>query len=144
MKGTLFGEKIDPDFDLGKEQRTGRVSWLIYAAVGVCGVLLIWNRPKAVEAFQIAVATILCYGFNFYVNRPGDFNEPWLWKTIVATIPMHFGYLGLLLWADIAAPGIMTKALVFMPALLVGLAIESLLIDSIVAHFKPRLGDRNR
>jgi hypothetical protein len=133
----LFGYEVDPDFDLGKEQRTDRVSWFIYAAVAVCAVYLFAGGHFVDEVLQGSVATILCYGANFYANLRSSMNKPWLWKAILATIPLHVGYLALIFWSDRVAPEAMTKALVFIPVLGIGFGIESVLIDHIVAHFKP-------
>src|SRR5262245_61737722 len=134
----LFGYRIDPEFDLPKEQRNDRIGWLLYAAVAICGVYLFLGGRFAVDVLQVAIVTILCYGANFYANRRSDLNKLWLWKAVVATVPLHCTYLALLIWSDKVVPQAMTKALVFMPVLLVGFAIESLLIEQIVAYFERR------
>jgi len=134
----LFGYRIEPDFDIASEHRQGRVGWGILILGGICILYDLTGGPHSTEVLQASLATLLCYGANFYANRRGDLNQAWLWKAVIATFPLHGAYIALLLWSDKMAPETMTKALAFIPALLVGFGIESLLIDRIVAHFKPK------
>ena len=137
MKSTLFGINIEPDFDVQKERRNDRVGWALHTAVIMCGIYLFGGGHFATQVFQGTVATILCYGANFYTEHRQDLKKPWFWKAVIATIPMHLGYIALLLWSDKVAPQAMTRAMVFMPALLVGFALETLVILNVIAYFTP-------
>ena len=95
------------------------------------------GRPFAVEIFQGCVATVLCYGITFYVDRRKYLSKLWVWKAIVATVPLHIAYLAVLFRSDRAFPNVMTKVIVFMPVLLLAFGIEAILIDRIVDYFKP-------
>jgi len=133
----MFGYPIEPDYDAAKEERIDRVKWVIIGGTILCIVYLFSGLPFAVEVFQGLVATGLCYGDTFYVDNGNALRKPWLWKAILATIPVHVAYLGALFWSDKALPSVMTKSIVFMPLLLVGFGFESLLFDRIVGHFRP-------
>lgn len=128
---------MEQDFDLAKEQRRSRVGWVLAGGLLLSVIYLFLGRPFAVEVFQGCVATVLCYGANFYVDRKKYLSKLWLWKAIIATVPLHTAYLAILFWSDKAFPNVMTKAIVFMPVLLLVFAIEVILIDRIVDHFKP-------
>jgi hypothetical protein len=78
----------------------------------------------------------VCYGLTFYVAHGGYFGKLWLWKAILASLPIHALYLAAIFWADKASPQGMTKSLVFIPALTRGAAIESAVIDAIADRFK--------
>ena len=103
----------------------------------LCGIYMFSGRPYAVEVFQTFLATALCYGESFYVGRANDLDKPWLWKAILATVPLHIAYLSVLVWSDKAFPNVMTKALAFVPLLGLAFAIEKIAFDLIVGHFKP-------
>jgi hypothetical protein len=135
----LFGQRIEPDFDLAKEKRQDRVGWAILVAVAICIAYDAMGRPLALDLFQGGTATILCYGAKLYANRRNDLNKLWLWKAIVTSVPLHVAYLAALFWSDRAAPEAMTKAVVFMPVLAISFVVESILIDQIVGYFKARV-----
>ena len=133
----LFGYSVEQDFDLAKEQRRTRVVWAFGAGCVLSLICLFLRVPFATEIFQGCVATILCYGANFYVDRRESLHERWLWHAMLATTPLHVAYLAALFWSDKAFPSVMTKAVVFMPVVAVAFGIESVLIDAIVNYFKP-------
>jgi len=132
----LFGYPVEPDFDLSKEQRRDRVGWVLLGGTVLCGVCLFWGLRYAVEFFQACVATVLFYGARFYVNWKNDLGKPWMWKVILASVPLHIAYLAVIFWSDISFPNVMTKAIVFMPILSVAFAIECILIERIAGRFR--------
>lgn len=135
---TLFGQRIEPDFDLAKEQRGDRVGWILYGGVALCLVYLFSGRPFATEIFQGMLATVLPYGASFYVNQKNNLGQLWLWKAALASLPVHVLYLTGIFWSDRAFPELMTKPIIFVPVLAVGFGLESsLLFDRIADHFKP-------
>jgi hypothetical protein len=135
--GTLFGHRVEPDFDIAKEKRRDRLKLVGIAGFIVCGVYLFSGRPYADQGFQGFFATTLFYGDNFYVRRGNDLGRLWLWKGIFATIPFHVLYLAAIFWSDRAFPEVMTKAIVFIPLLAVGFAVESIRMQKLIDHFRP-------
>jgi hypothetical protein len=133
----LFGFPVDPNFDLSKEERRTRVGWALGAGCVLSLLCLFFKVPFATELFQGCVATILCYGANFYVDRREFLRERWLWHAIFATTLLHIAYLAALFWSDRAFPSVMTKAVVFMPIVATAFGVESVLIDRIVDYFNP-------
>ena len=134
---TLFGQHIEPDFDIGKEERNARgkkafwVGFLLLLAYGLF-------RTVTVEVIQAYMATGAFYGLLFYVKWGDHLKNWWLWKAIAVSVPMHVAYLGLLFWSDAAFPQSMTKTLLFTPVLIVGCAVEFALMDAVIGRFKPR------
>src|SRR4029077_15696052 len=65
-----FGYPLEPDFDLAKEQRRTRVGWTLLGGL-ILSILVSFSSglQVATEVFQGCVATILCYGASFYVDR---------------------------------------------------------------------------
>lgn len=139
--GRLFGYRLEPDFDLAKDQRLTRVGWALYGGLIFWGIFLFWKPAAATEVMQGSVATILCYGDAFYVQRKAYLRQPWLWKAIIATAPLHIAYLSVLFWSDKAFPTVMTKAVTFMPVLLIAFALEAMFVDAVVKYFAPQYSD---
>jgi hypothetical protein len=133
----LFGYRIEPDFNIAREQRRDRLNWPLYGGLVLCIAYLFTGWPYATEIFQGWVATSLFYGEVFYVRQRGAFRKLWLWKALFATLPFHFLYLASIFWSDLAFPHVMTKAIVFIPVLAVGFAMESILTQKIIARFRP-------
>jgi hypothetical protein len=138
----LFGYDLEPDFDIRKEERWDRIGHVLIAATVLCGIYLLSGFRFAVQFFQACIATVLCYGVNFYVNQRTGLAEPWLWKAVLRSLPFHISYLIAVFWSDAAFPSVMTKAIVFIPVLVVGFGIESVLIDHIADRLKCRSGKR--
>ena len=136
--GRLFGYRIEPDFDLAKEKRRDRVGWLLIVATVSCILYDALGGHLQLQWFQGAFATILCYGDSFYAARRADLRSPWLWKTILASLPLHVIYLAALFSLDKMFPGVMKIYGVFMLVIIIAFAIEANLIDRIADHFKPR------
>ena len=133
----MFGYPIGPDFDPAKEQRRTRLGWVLVGGTVLCVVYLFSGWPHAVELFQAFIATGLCYGAGFYVDRRNDLDKPWVWKVVFASVPLHAAYLAILFWSNKAFPSVMTKAVVFIPVLAVAFGIESILINWMADGFKP-------
>ena len=132
----LFGQRVEADFDLARERRRDQVGWSIIAATILCAAYDFAGGRFSVQLFQGLVATILCYGANFYVDYGNGRREPWLWKAIVASTCVHVVYVLVIFSSDWAFPNWMTKAIVFIPVLALGFGIESVLIDRVIDHFK--------
>jgi hypothetical protein len=133
----LFGYDVEPGFDLAMEQRRDRLWWPLLGGTALCILYLFTGRPFATELFQGWIATGLFYGENFYVRRGKDLPKLWLWKSILATVPIHVIYLSGIFWLDKTLPELMTKVIVFMPLLALGFAIESINMQTIIDRFNP-------
>lgn len=108
---TLFGQRIEPDFDLAKEQRRDRVSWAIYGGLALCLMYLFSGRPWATEVFQGMFATVFPYGISFYTNQKNNqLGRLWLWKAILASLPVHVLYLMGVFWSDKEFPELMSPS----------------------------------
>lgn len=134
---TLFGYSVEPGFDLALEQRRDRLAWLLLGRTALCLLYLFTGLPFATELFQGWLATSLFYGDNFYVRRRAYLLKSWLWKSILVTVPIHALYLAGIFWLDRVVPQLMTKAMVFMPVVAVGFAIESIQMQPLIDRFKP-------
>ncbi len=135
---TLFGQQIEPDFDIRKEERKDagkRALWVGFILLLAYGLF----RSLAVEVIQAYLATVLFYSLAFYVNWGTQLRKWWLWKAILASVPMHAVYLYCLFWFDRAHPETMTKPLACMPVLIFGCATEIALANKLIDRFKPRV-----
>jgi hypothetical protein len=94
------------------------------------------EKISATQIFQGWVATSLFYGENFYV-RKNCFNEPWLWKAMLATIPLHISLLTGMFWLDMRYPAVTTKGIVFLPMIAAILVFETILAERIIGSLKP-------
>jgi hypothetical protein len=133
----LFGYGVEQGFDLAMEQRRDRMWWPLLGGTVLCLLYLFTGRPFATEIFQGWIATSLFYGDNFYVRRGKDLPKPWLWKSILATVPIHVVYLAAIFWLDRLLPQLMNKVIVILPVLALGFAIESIKMQTIIDRFKP-------
>jgi hypothetical protein len=144
----LFGYRLEPDFDVAKEQRRDRWTWAFFGGLALCylylwsGAFHGWTEPPfLIEILQGWIATSLFYGDNFYIRRGGDLRKPWLWKAVIAVTPIHVLYLAAIFWSDRAFPQVMRKIIVFLPVLALGFAIESIKMQRLIDHFKPARRD---
>jgi hypothetical protein len=134
---SLFGNRIEPEFDIAKEQRQGWIGRVIIGVAILCCAYDFFGFPFGVEVLQGCIATVVCYGHILYVEQRGHLRDLWLWKAILASVPLHALYLAALFWSDKMFPEVMTKAIVFTPVLILGLGIEYLLIQAIMSRFRP-------
>jgi hypothetical protein len=132
----LFGIDLEPDFSMEREERSTQFKYVLWG-----GLFLIFAYgcfwSLSVRFFQAYVATFVCYGLTFYVWRGSYLRKGWLWKAILASLPLHALYLAGIFWADKAVPELMTKALGFTPVLTLGGGLEVALFGAIADRFKP-------
>ena len=133
----LFGYAVEPDFDLGIEQRRDRLGWLFLGGGALCIVYSLTGGPFDTEVVQAWIATSLFYGDTFYVRRRQALSKLWLWKSILMTVLIHALYLSAIFWLDRAIPQLMTKVVIFLPVVAVGFAIESIMLQPLIDRFKP-------
>jgi hypothetical protein len=132
----LFGIDLEPDFSMAREERSGQLRYVVWGGFLLVLVYAFFDAFD-VRVFQAYLATVVCYGLTFYVKRGNYFRKLWLWKAILISLPIHVLYIAAIFWADKASPQGMTKPVVFIPALTLGGAIESLIFDAIADRFKP-------
>jgi hypothetical protein len=135
----MFGYRIEENFDLAKEQRRDRLWWVIVC--GFCLMFVIYIiHPFSSAIFQGYFLTSMCYGDSFYVQRREFLGKLWLWKAILATMPLHLLLLIGIVWLDWAFPNVFPKIIVCGPILFVTFGVEAVLFDSIVDRFSPSEG----
>ncbi len=122
--------------NLDKEQRQERLQWVFY---GVSSMLLVVCAFYMQERVELRVLhayglTVLTYGALIYVEEFEHLRRLWLWKGVLATIPLHFLFLLGLFWWDAKGPLGPGYILAFRiwPFFLAEMVIFSLLID----HFR--------
>jgi hypothetical protein len=133
----MFGYRIEKNFDLAKEERRNRLIWVM--GTGLCLLLIVafFIHPFPMAIFQGYFLTALVYGDSFYVIRKDKLKEPWLWKAMFATIPIHAFFIIAILGLDRALPSIFLKIVVWIPSLTLVFGIEDVLFDGIVDRFCP-------
>ena len=135
----MFGYRVEENFDLAKEQRLGRLHWFIGG--GLCFLFICYLiHPFSAAIFQGYCLTLFSYGDSFYVRKSDNLGQIWLWKAMLATIPLHILFIVAIVWLDWAFPSFFPKVLVCGPILIAAFAIESVWFDSIVSWFR-RAGD---
>ena len=132
----MFGQQLEPDFDLGKEHRRNRL-WLVLV-VGLCllGALFLFH-PFSRIVFMAYSLTLLTYGDSFYVSRSGRLSERWLWKAILATLPLHLLVLFGIGWLTWVLPSFARTAISSVAFVAFCFACESVLFDRIADRFEP-------
>ena len=131
---SLFGYRIEPDFDLARENRATRIGHVLIGAVAICCVYDLFGGGFSRQVFQGTVATILSYGTSFYAERKSDICGPAFWKALVATLPIHVLCLVAIFYFDKIFPPRRIRGDLFIPVLVFG--IESAFIfERIIAYF---------
>jgi hypothetical protein len=117
--------------DAAKEKRNDRFKMFLW--IGFVPLLIVYLVGHGwLPILQTFLATFYCYGYNFYVQQGEHLSELWLWRGILATALLHLLLLIGIVWSDKTFPNAASKPIVFIPALVVGLALESALIDRII------------
>lgn len=132
----MFGYRVEPDFNLGREQRRDRLWWVMVAGLCVLGVFFLIH-PFSRMVFIAYSLTFLSYGNCFYVKRNDKVGEKWLWKAVLATLPLHFLILGGIGWVIWTLPGFAKTAISSVAFVAICFAVESELFDSIAGRFEP-------
>ena len=78
--------------------------------------------------------SILTYGALVYVEEFDHLRKAWLWKGILSTIPLHVGFVGILLWWD--GKNQPQTGFAFTGALFLMFAAEMVTFSGIVGRFK--------
>lgn len=135
---TIAGEE---DSDTRKEERESYFNWSLG---GVATVLLVFYLfggifPGGVWLYVLKVSlfTAFCYGRLLYVEEKEHIRESWVWKTVLATIPFHIAFLGIIVGFDRTAPYLTANAIVFLFVLWAFGWVETKLMDQIADDYQP-------
>jgi len=135
----MFGYRVEENFDLAKEQRRDRLWWrvVVPGICLVCALYIIHPLPAAI--LKGYFLTSMSYGNGFYVKRRDNLDKLWIWKAILATIPLHLLLLLGIVWLDWTFPDFFPKVLVCGPILFVTFGVEAVLFNGIVDRFSPQV-----
>jgi hypothetical protein len=132
----MFGYPIESDFDLAKEQRRDRLWWILLLGLCLLGVLFLIH-PFSGTIFEAYGLTLLSYGDSYYVRRRAKLRERWLWRSVLATIPLHLVFLVGIGLLNRVLPGFGRSAFSAVGFVAFCFACESVLFDSIADRFDP-------
>jgi hypothetical protein len=133
----LFGYPVEPDFDLGKEQRRDRLLWCLFGGLALLGLLfLIFDFSRMV--FIGYALSILTYGDSVYVQRNHKLRERWLWKTVLATVPVHLGLLVGISWLTSLSQSFASTGFGSVGFVALCFACEAIFFDRVAARFESR------
>jgi hypothetical protein len=126
------------EFDLEKEQRSERLGWVFYGVgamlLVVCGFYMQERvEQRVLHAYGL---TVLCYGILLYVEEFEHLRRLWLWKGVLATIPLHIAFVASLFWWDAKNQQLAHSGFMFVYAIWPVLVVELLIFSLIIDHFK--------
>jgi hypothetical protein len=144
-KMTSTPTNIAGRFDLGKEQRTERLKWIFYGVSAMALVVGNFFLQEVAEDWVVHACglTILCYGLVLYVHEFENIRELWLWKGVLASIPVHLAAILCLFWWDAKFPNDAHSGFMFFGMLSAALTVEMLFILPIFEHFRSHPSQRD-
>jgi hypothetical protein len=127
------------ELDLEKEQRRERLKWVFYGGFAmlfvVCGFYVQQSAEQRVlHAYGL---TVLVYGALLYVEEFEHLKKLWLWKGVLATIPLHIASVAGLFWWDARHPQLAHSGFMSAYALWTGFVVEMFTFSLIIDYFKP-------
>jgi hypothetical protein len=133
-----YPEDTVEGFDLEKEQRRERLGWVFYGVgamlLVVCGFYMQERvEQRVLHAYGL---TVLCYGALLYVEEFEHLRRLWLWKGVLATIPLHTAFVASLFWWDANHPELAHSGFMFAYALWPVFVVEIVIFSLIIDHFK--------
>lgn len=135
---TIAGEQ---DLDLEKEERETYLEWSLG---GVAALLLVIYKLRGISlgevwlyVLKVSLFTAFCYGHLLYVQEKEYIRESWVWKTVLATIPFHIAFVGIIVGIDRTAPYLASNAIVFLFVLWAIGWVETKLMDQIADDYQP-------
>ena len=123
------------ELDLEKEQRRERLGWVFYGVGAMLFVVCGFYMQERVEqrVLHAYALTVLCYGALLYVEEFEHLRRLWLWKGVLATIPLHIAFVASLFWWDAKHPH---SGFMFVYALCPVFVVEIVIFSLIIDHFK--------
>jgi TRAP-type mannitol/chloroaromatic compound transport system permease small subunit len=126
---------------MGKDQRRNRLWWAYIGGLCPLGILFLFH-PFSRVVFIGYSLTVLSYGDSFYVLRKGKLGERWVWKSVLATIPLHLLFLVGIEGLIRVLPTFARTGLTIVAFVAICFAIESVLFDSIADRFEPHVAQQ--
>lgn len=127
------------DVTSGRDKRRNRLLFVVVSGSCLLGLFFLLHLfPITVlrmTFFGYAV-TVLSYGDSFYVRRKDNLGERWLWKSVIATIPLHLLFLGGVELLVRSLPNFARTGFASVAFIALCFAIESVLFDSIAERFE--------
>ena len=125
-------------FDLEKDQRGEGLVWVIYGVGAMLLVVCGFYMQERVEQRVLHAygSTVLIYGALLYVEEFEHLRRLWLWKGVLATIPLHIAFVAGLFWWDAENPQMAHKGFMFVYALWPVFVVEMVVFTLIIDHFK--------
>jgi hypothetical protein len=124
------------ELDLEKEQRGERLGWVFYGVGAMLLVMCAFYMQERVElrVLHAYTLTMLTYGALIYVEEFEHLRRQWLWKGVLATVPLHIMCVAGLFWWDAKSPQSPGYALAYRvwPFFVAEMVVFTLVID----HFK--------
>ena len=126
------------ELDLVKEQRRERLGWVFGGVSAMLFVVCLFYMQMVATAriVHACALTILTYGALVYVEEFAHLRKAWLWKCILFSIPLHLGFVSILLWWDGKNPRLAQAGYGFAGVLALLFAAEMVLFTAIVDRFK--------
>ena len=124
--------------DLEKQQRLERLGWVFYGVGAMLLVVCGFYMQERIEqrVLHAYALTVLVYGALLYVEEFEHLRRLWLWKGILATIPLHIGFVAGLLWWDAKHAQLAQSGFIFVYALWPVFIAEMVTFALMVDHFK--------
>jgi hypothetical protein len=130
----LFGYPIGAD-EAAVEEEGERNSWFGIAFVIFSSLLTLVIDPASFKDLYPYDATIILYGYCIYVQRRNNIGRLWVWKAVVASLPVHAAYIAIVVWIYKSWPGV-TRRVEFL-LFLFGFALEVNVFNLIATAFRP-------
>ena len=127
------------DVTSGREQRRNRLWFGLVGGSCLLGLFFLLHLFSATVlrmTFIGYAVTVLSYGDSFYVRRKDKVGELWLWKSVLATIPLHLLFLGCIELLIRSLPHFARTGFTTVAFVALCFAVESVLFDSIADRFE--------
>jgi hypothetical protein len=115
-----------------------RLGWVFYGVGAMLFVVCGFYMQTRVEqrVLHAYALTVLCYGALLYVEEFGHLRRLWLWKAVLATIPLHTVFVASLFWWDAKHPQLAHSGFMFLGILWPVFVAEMVIFSFIIDHFK--------
>jgi hypothetical protein len=132
----MTSDSTSEALNLDKEQRQERLQWVFY---GVGSMLLVVCGFYMQDRVELRILhgyalTVLTYGALIYVEEFQHLKRLWLWKGVLATIPLHITFLAGLFWWD--AQGPLSPGYIVWYRIWPFFVAEMVIFSSVIDHFK--------
>jgi hypothetical protein len=132
----MASDSTSETLNFDKEQRRERLQWVFY---GVSSMLFVVCGFYVQERIEVRILhayglTVLTYGALIYVEEFQHLKRLWLWKSVLATIPLHSVFLAGLFWWDAQAPE--SSGFILAYRILPFFVAEMVIFSSVIDYFK--------